>query len=802
MPVRLPISTNIRLMENTMENLKLEDISKLEYIPLNSLIELYQNIMPVYYQHRFSLKPFVDSIRNEMGASCGDSYAGFISPLIKYVDLEGHNGQDNASVIESEDFRTLIKILIPSLRNKNTIGFLSVPFAFSSYFLTERLKELFDDSSWQIRINHERIQHDTTSGSENINVFILNKHYGQKLVPPNVNTIELFNVKTGITKFYQLNFNYEFVETEINGNLPNLSESEIQMLINNIDKPEIWNSYFPPSLISFTGFAICIWNDVTEIESIARLRNLVHSYKLDAVGEGFMDEFYKYTRAILDEPEIELGLLLLDEKNPDYNKPSSITNKTGADFIRNYMRGELVKDIYSEMMDSLELTLLERVPTDSESEMEQELHKQGIRSLLLYPLVEEGNKISVIIEFASRKESFFTPFSVQRLSKVLEVLKEGYYRFSWYYENIITSIIQSKFTSIHSSIEWKFKELAGNFLIESRNNKEAEIAPVVFEDLTPLYGQADIVSSSTIRNKCIQADLLLNAELVLAVMEQWHKRIKLHALEKLILETKKAKQKVAVNYDSTDESRVIQLLTDKIHPYLAKLNERYDVPKKSYKQYLKQLDPALDIVYEERRKFEDSVTKLNTTISSFLEEENQKLQNVLPHYFEKYKTDGVEYNIYLGQSLLEEGCVEAFDISEFRLWQLTNMCEIVRLVDKLGPKLEISLTTAQLIFVYNNPLSIRFRMDEKKFDVDGTYNVRYEILKKRIDKATIKGTDERLTVSGKIAIVYLSENDKNEYLEYIDYLISKKYITKEIEDLELNKLQGAEGLRALRVKVN
>lgn len=92
-------------------------------------------------------------------------------------------------------------------------------------------------------------------------------------------------------------------------------------------------------------------------------------------------------------------------------------------------------------------------------------------------------------------------------------------------------------------------------------------------------------------------------------------------------------------------------------------------------------------------------------------------------------------------------------------------------------------------------------MDEKKFDVDGAYNVRYEILKKRIDKATIKGTKQRLTVAGKIAIVYLSDADKRTYLPYINYLIEEGYIQSKIEDLELNHLKGAEGLRALRITV-
>ena len=93
-------------------------------------------------------------------------------------------------------------------------------------------------------------------------------------------------------------------------------------------------------------------------------------------------------------------------------------------------------------------------------------------------------------------------------------------------------------------------------------------------------------------------------------------------------------------------------------------------------------------------------------------------------------------------------------------------------------------------------------MDEKKFDVDGAYNIRYEIIKKRIDKANIKNTDERLTVPGKIAIVYSQHKDAEEYLKYIHYLQSKNYLLEDVEFVELEDLQGITGLKALRVQVN
>jgi hypothetical protein len=93
-------------------------------------------------------------------------------------------------------------------------------------------------------------------------------------------------------------------------------------------------------------------------------------------------------------------------------------------------------------------------------------------------------------------------------------------------------------------------------------------------------------------------------------------------------------------------------------------------------------------------------------------------------------------------------------------------------------------------------------MDEKRFDVDGAYNIRYEIIKKRIDKARIKNTNQRLTQPGKIAIVYSQNKEASEYLKYIKYLQSNNYLLPTVEKLEIEDLQGITGLKALRVSIN
>jgi hypothetical protein len=115
--------------------------------------------------------------------------------------------------------------------------------------------------------------------------------------------------------------------------------------------------------------------------------------------------------------------------------------------------------------------------------------------------------------------------------------------------------------------------------------------------------------------------------------------------------------------------------------------------------------------------------------------------------------------------------------------------------------LQLPLETTQLILIYSQPLVILFRVDERKFDMDGSHNIRYEILNKRTDKALVSDTDERLTQPGKVALVYSQAKEAEEYLEYIAYLQNKGLVSRPVEHLEVEELQGVSGLHVLLVSV-
>ena len=120
---------------------------------------------------------------------------------------------------------------------------------------------------------------------------------------------------------------------------------------------------------------------------------------------------------------------------------------------------------------------------------------------------------------------------------------------------------------------------------------------------------------------------------------------------------------------------------------------------------------------------------------------------------------------------------------------------------KVLKKRDWQLSTTQLIYVNPHPINISFRNDERHFDVDGGYNIRYQIIKKRVDKVHIRDTGERLTQPGKIAIVYYNDADAKLYLQYIKMLQKEGLLEEQFEDVELEDLQGVYGLKAIRITI-
>jgi len=217
--------------------------------------------------------------------------------------------------------------------------------------------------------------------------------------------------------------------------------------------------------------------------------------------------------------------------------------------------------------------------------------------------------------------------------------------------------------------------------------------------------------------------------------------------------------------------------------------------------YYQAADEHTGIAYENRRQLEHSMEMITSAINNYLELFINEQKQSYPCYFEKFRSDGIEYDIYIGQSIAPDNPFDLLYLRNLRLWQVASMAAITKLTHLLQPQLPKHLETTQLIFSNSNTIDICFRNDERRFDVEGAYNIRYQIIKKRIDKVNVKGTKQRLTQTGKIAVIYYNSRDAEEYIKYIQYLQAQGTLNDDLEEIELEELQGVRGLKALRVGV-
>ena len=783
-----------------------EDFIGQDYIPITFFMQAMAQANPFPYDSTLSFEPFMRAYKEAIGQAC-EFTAAEMSTKFEQMEERLVDGVPPGSNGDFESgMNALLANVMPSMLIKGEPAVISPPFVKTFAYITPAAKNLLLSGDWEMNM---KVCDVLDRPGDNIifaGMLILNSFYGQQLQTSFDQLISLRNQKTKLEKHFKMNFNFTYVKVVKRKPLKKLGQDQINELLRNLDNSELWLEYLPPQNFAFEGIAVGRFVDITPLRVIALIKEELVYTKAEIDPPTRLHEVARHLSDFLSEPDIKAGFVGVTFREYFTETSFSLADTNDTCFLtgaRQEGKGNGY-GIYQRALDEKKIQFIEDLQElDRRSPAEQIILDKGFRSLMVYPIVNDEGRIAAIFEFGAPRPNVFNLLTIRQLDEFCELLGIANERFMQDIDNRTSAFIQDQFTSIHPSVYWKFEEVSTAYQLRSNlPDFDGEIEPILFKDIFPIYGQADIVGSSTKRNHAIQADLIDNLDRVADLMRSWTKKVHLHMLDASINKVGKAAERIREEFISSDESEVVELLTREVHPLLHQVIERFpQLDDKAYRTYFEYLDEELGIVYRKRKAYEQSVSRVNQTISNFVDEGEAKLQKVLPHYFEKYKTDGVEYNMYVGQSLLQEDKFFDYHLKEFRLWQLVQMCDITRLVDNLSGELEVPLRTAQLIFVYNHSLSIRFRMDEKQFDVDGAYNVRYEILKKRIDKAVIKGTNERLTVPGKVAIVYLSEQDRREYLEYLNYLRDSGYISENIEDVELEKLQGAEGLHALRVTV-
>lgn len=716
---------------------------------------------------------------------------------------ELREGFEDHSYLEkySAEIDKLLDLLFPDILQSNEIKAASIPFEFTTFKLSKRFEKIMDNAGEDYLLKLRNFD------EENIHIltciFILGYCYNFKLDFRRPFFFDIPDINTGMTKHYRTLFNGDFFTVKPLKNAPKITEDDKQLLLDNFNNIELWKEKFPPNSYEFKGFGMVNLIDVTPDESLSKLKENL----LKKDDNGF-NEIGKSISNLFGSNSIKFGISIYNKGMDGF---SFNENKKAHSFLKNISSSIKIEEFFcegiaSKVFNNQELIAISDVEKYGENtnfnEFSKSLLEQNIKSIILVPL-KSSNEMVSILELVSENKHELNSINAYKLKDVIPVFKVAVERFMEELENKLESIIQGNYTSLHPTVKWRFYEEAEKHLMSSeKEDIPYNLQSIAFENVVPLYGQSDIKGSSTARNKAIQDDLIQQLNLAYTIIEKAFKKYKLPIYSDLIYRIEECLYNIKNGLSSSDENSLLDFLSKDIYPVFNHLKELDESLKIEISDYMDLIDDELHVIYKHRKNFDDSVNLLNENLTNFIDSKQIEAQEMFPHYFERYKTDGVEYNMYIGQSLVKNRTYNSIYLQNLRLWQLQMMCELEQIAFDLKSTLTHPLEIASLILVHNSPLAIKFRMDEKRFDVDGAYNIRYEIIKKRIDKVHIKNTNERLTVPKKIAIVYSSNGDISEYMKHIKYLQSNNYLLDTVENLELEDLQGIAGLKAIRVEIN
>ncbi|MGV3530107.1 MAG: hypothetical protein ACO1OO_14490, partial [Flavisolibacter sp.] len=601
--------------------------------------------------------------------------------------------------------------------------------------------------------------------------------------------------------YYELNLNARFVDVKVKDGF----ELPADMSGENNYSTEELEEKLPLRYFAFEGLFIINVEDVTGEQVVAEIKSTL--IDIDAFSDAAVyEQLQTLVESLIGQKGARIGITPIFQKNgvylyTDTHYKNSLLFRHPQVMADKDKISSLCQQVFRFQRTPL---LYRRLNEDAvrANSLLTYYRDEGAESLLLCPLFCDDGTLIGLLEVMPPADSILRHQQVLKLKPAIDLFALALEKVNENLQMQIDKTIKEHFTAIQPAVEWKFTRAAFRYLQASQHDELAKMDNIAFEDVYPLFGSIDIRNSSVERNNAIQLDLLEQLTLAQDALSRACKVIEFPLLKEIDYRISQYIEASSDNLLSDDEIQIYEFLENQLNPLMENLLVLRPELKATLDSYFKALDPQRRIVYHHRKDYEDSITRINDILDRFIDQEQQSAQEIYPHYFERYFTDGVEFNIYVGQSLSPRQPFDEMYVRNLKLWQLGFLARAARITAHLEKRMPLPLQTTQLILAQAIPLTVSFRRKERKFDVDGAYNIRYEIVKKRIDKVHIRDTDERLTQPGTIAIVYSQQKEVGEYLEYIDFLKNEKLLTGDVEHLELEDTQGISGLKAIRVQVN
>lgn len=776
-----------------------------------------------------SFRKFIGFVQEAVRAEHGPRLT-FLENALEILKVQ--KGFSEVETIEQaseylDQLEVVFQLLSPNLEQESIFWAIGQPLSPVMFYGTDRFYQMVLDPE-TAELRSEMITDNSAGLSEYDKVLpmyalIFERLYGIFTQAYRPMVISIKDPKTRLPQYFRINIDHRFTDVFAGGELPEINEQTVkEILAGNGDFRQLL-TMLPVGLFRFEGISIITMTDVTLEYTLEQIKAIsIKMDKVDQVDTLYYETYFRHLtdslRTIGANPGLDFGFipqlrvnnkLTVDRKTIFHSKLVSVD--LPEDYLTDiYLLFARHFDQYPEAIFS------QGSRTDEQlTRFVGAIKSSGIHYYSMQP-VYKGLEMVGLFEIYSTEKVLPDEKSLSQIGMAKPLIAEFFQNAIEHFNKNIETIIQEKFTSIQPSVQWKFRKAAWHFIRDNSQERPAVMGKIVFENVYPVYGAVDIRDSTLLRNDSLRKDLKFQFESIVDLLKTISQEINLLLVQEMAYRCLNILAEITNEGGKLDEMKIAEFLEADLHPFLHhfllesgeqslakdKISQQEHVVSLSIKDYFGMIHSETGTAFANRRDLEKSMHVINSAVNDALDQFQTQVQPLYPLYFEKFRTDGVEYDIYTGQSIDPNKKFSSVYLKNIRLWQISSMASIIKVTRDLLPSMPVKLHTTQLIFVNSGTIDISFRDDERRFDVEGAYNIRYQVIKKRIDKVHISGTGERLTQPGKIALVYFQENSVRDHLDYIRFLQAQNILAEDLEFLSLEELQGVSGLKALRVGVN
>src|SRR5687767_11094755 len=465
---------------------------------------------------RLSFRPLVNALKKNIGEGnpgVKKLYGNVVDAFEAHPELMNHIEDISKLNPHMELIEELLaSIFPPTSSSHENLYAIALPFKFQTVYTSRLFHHLFIKPG-----THEVNVPDTATGlslskekMEFAYGMILKKYCGYNSPETSSWVHPYVDPHTGLTKYLELKIDARFIDVNPADDLPDLPRSLICQRTNRILSINELMEEVPLEKFVFEGLSIVRVNDVTHQEVISLIKNtLLH---INAIADASVySQLEKHIQSLIALKDAKIGITPFFKVNGHYVY-SDLHNSNSLLF--KHFRTNSEKD---DVSDSCKLlfrdndrpvvfdTLNEQ--TLSEIEYLQYYYMEGGRSVIICPL-KVKNELLGILEIISEKPGGLTHKHANRIEAAIPLFTLGLEKSLDSLNTQIDKVIKKQFTAVQPAVEWKFTEVALNYIVNKKQQDDTKIERIAFNDVYPLYGSIDIRNSSTERSHAIQLDLI------------------------------------------------------------------------------------------------------------------------------------------------------------------------------------------------------------------------------------------------------------------------------------------------------